>query len=104
MPADALLFLRRASSARFEILPGTGRDTFITRRGYGNDTIADYSVASAGVFYADKIDLSDFGFASFHDLVLSDIDGDAYIDLGSGDSITLEGVNSGNLSADDFSF
>lgn len=83
---------------------GTGRDTFITRRGYGNDTIADYSVASAGVFFADKIDLSDFGIASFHDLVLSDIDGDAYIDLGGGDSITLEGVNSGNLSADDFSF
>ena len=83
---------------------GTGRDTFITRRGYGNDTIVDYSVASAGVFFADKIDLSDFGIASFHDLVLSDIDGDAYIDLGGGDSITLEGVNSGNLSADDFSF
>lgn len=83
---------------------GAGRDTFITRRGYGNDTIADYSVASAGVFFADKIDLSDFGIASFHDLVLSDIDGDAYIDLGGGDSLTLEGVNSGNLSADDFTF
>lgn len=83
---------------------GTGRDTFIMRRGYGNDTIADYSVASAGVFFADKIDLSDFGIASFNDLVLSDINGDAYIDLGSGDSITLEGVNSNNLSADDFSF
>lgn len=83
---------------------GTGRDTFIMRRGYGNDTIIDYSVASAGVFFADKIDLSDFGIASFNDLVLSDVNGDAYIDLGSGDSITLEGVNSGNLGADDFSF
>lgn len=83
---------------------GTGRDTFIMRRGYGHDTIADYSVASAGVFFADKIDLSDFGLASFSDLVLSDNNGDAYIDLGGGDAITLEGVNSGNLSADDFSF
>lgn len=83
---------------------GTGRDTFIMRRGYGHDTIADYSIASAGVFFADKIDLSDFGLASFSDLVLSDNNGDAYIDLGGGDAITLEGVNSGNLSADDFSF
>ena len=83
---------------------GTGRDTFIMRRGYGHDTIADYSVASAGVFFADKIDLSDFGLASFSDLVLSDNNGDAYIDLGGGDAITLEGVSSGNLSADDFSF
>ena len=83
---------------------GTGRDTFVMRRGYGHDTIADYSVASAGVFFADKIDLSDFGLASFSDLVLSDNNGDAYIDLGGGDAITLEGVSSGNLSADDFSF
>lgn len=83
---------------------GSGRDTFIMRRGYGADTIADYSVASTGVFFADKIDLSDFGIASFSDLVMSDFSGDTQIDLGSGDSLTLEGVSSSDLGTDDFLF
>ena len=83
---------------------GNGFDTFIMRRGYGNDTIADFTALSLGAAYADTLDLSDFGLASFNDLVMAESAGDTLIDLGGGDSITLEGVSAASLGADDFSF
>ena len=83
---------------------GNGFDTFIMRRGYGNDTIVDFTALSLGAAYADTLDLSDFGFASFNDLVLAESAGDTVIDLSGGDSITLEGVSAASLGTDDFSF
>ncbi len=83
---------------------GSGRDTFEMRRGNGSDTIVDFTLFSAGAFFADKINLQDFGLAGFDDLVMSDIAGDTLINLGNGDELTLENVQSSDLSADDFSF
>ncbi len=83
---------------------GDGNDTFIMRRGYGGDTVSDFTAFSLGATYADTLDLSDFGIASFNDLVMSEIDGNTTIDLGSGDSLVLEGVGAASLSDDDFTF
>lgn len=83
---------------------GDGNDTFIMRRGYGGDTVSDFTAFSIGATYADTLDLSDFGIASFSDLVMSEVDGNTTIDLGSGDSLVLEGVGSASLSDDDFTF
>lgn len=83
---------------------GNGNDTFIMRRGYGGDTVTDFTAFSIGATYADTLDLSDFGIASFSDLVMSEVDGNTTIDLGSGDSLVLEGVGSASLSDDDFTF
>jgi len=83
---------------------GDGNDTFVMRRGYGADTIGDFAAFSLGATYADRIDLSDFGVASFSDLVLSESGGDTVIDLGGGDSLTLDGVAASSLGAEDFHF
>ncbi|MCA8933501.1 MAG: hypothetical protein KDA49_13580, partial [Rhodospirillaceae bacterium] len=55
----------------------------------------------------DKIDLTDFNLANgFDDLagMISYAGGDAVIDFGTGQSITLLGVADGDLSASDFLF
>lgn len=83
---------------------GSGRDTFEMRRGSGHDTIVDFTALSAGTFSTDKIDLRDFGLASFDDLVMSELLNDTLIDLGNGDQITLENIRMGDLSGDDFTF
>lgn len=83
---------------------GDGFDTFIMRRGHGSDTISDFTAFGLGAVYADTIDLSDFGIPSFDDLVMSELDGETTIDLGAGDSLTLEGVSSATLGAEDFNF
>ncbi len=55
---------------------------------------------------ADKLDVSALGFSDFQDLLASTSDsgGTATISYGSGDSITLIGVATGDLVADDFTF
>ncbi len=83
---------------------GDGNDVFIMKRGNGTDVISDFTAFSAGAVYADTVDLSDFGIASFSDLVMSEVGGDTTIDLGGGDSLTFENVGISGLGADDFTF
>ena len=77
---------------------GGGIDTFVFGPGSGNDHIADFSrkevIAINGVG----------GVDSFSDLTIVNVAGSAVVSWGTGDSITLDGVRPGTLSAADFSF
>ena len=87
--------------AHNDSLTGTGaNNTFVFAQTIGNDTINNFNVAS------DKIDLTGFaGVDSFGDLhIANDASGNAVITLGSGETITLDGVNASALSAADFVF
>ena len=52
----------------------------------------------------DVIALYGFGYLDIGDLTLGDTGGNAVIDLGGGDQITLAGLSSADLAADDFLF
>ena len=80
-----------------------GADAFVFAPGHGDDTITDFTDGE------DVIDLSAFlnAISSFDDLTISDnTDGNAVIDLSThgGGSITLAGVSTSDLDADDFVF
>lgn len=84
-----------------DVLTGyTGNDTFLFKynANEGSDRIQDYTDGS------DKIRFTGAGGAGFGDLVLTDIGADCRIDLASGGSILLVGVNSAALDAGDFIF
>ena len=52
----------------------------------------------------DKIDLTAIGFASYQDVINAthDVGGNAVIDLGNGDQVTLTGVTTAQLHSGDF--
>ena len=77
-----------------------GNDIFVFAQPIGNDTIYSFNVAS------DTIDLTGFAsVGSYGDLHIADnASGDAVITLGSGEAITLVGVDASALSASDFVF
>lgn len=82
-----------------------GGDTFIFFAGGGQDLIWDFDVAST----TEVIELHGFGYDSFTDLTLIDLDGTAtLIDLSlgdaAGDQITLAGVNFLALTGSEFDF
>jgi Ca2+-binding RTX toxin-like protein len=76
---------------------GSGADKFVFDHGTGQDTVGDFVSGS------DKLDLSAFGFASFSDVQAAthDVGGNAVIDLGNGDSVTLSGVLTSQLQSGD---
>ncbi|HVO94115.1 MAG TPA: hypothetical protein VMT22_14790, partial [Terriglobales bacterium] len=80
----------------------SGADLFVFAQPIGNDTIYNFNVA------ADRIDLTGFaGITGFGDLAGHIADaghGDAVITLGSGETITLHGVDAASLTAVDFVF
>lgn len=85
-----------------------GADTFVFKPCYGADTIVDFSGHGG---QHDQIDVADFEFsgfaelqAAFDDILLADGSHATVIDFGSGDTLTLKGVESNTLSADDFIF
>ena len=80
---------------------GAGDDLFVLDDGGGDDTITDF-LAGAGT--EDALDVSDFGFASFAAVQAkaSQAGADTLIALDDDDSVTLLGVNLGDLSQDDF--
>ena len=80
---------------------GTGDDLFVFYIGDGADWIGDFT---AGTGTEDVIALYGFGFGTIGDLGLSDSDGSAFIDLGNGDSITLDGLSWTDLDEEDFVF
>jgi len=86
-------------------IPAGGEPTCRTRSstvhpgqlGTGQDTVSDFLSGS------DKLDLSAFGFADFTAVQAAthDVGGNAVIDLGGGDSVTLTGVTSSQLQSGD---
>lgn len=81
-----------------------GSDTFVFAANSGNDVITDF-VAGAGS--DDVIELQSIsGLSDFASVLLaaSDDGTNTTIDLGSGNSIKLEGVSESELHADDFKF
>lgn len=79
------------------LLGGSGADKFLFDHGTGQDTVGDFVSGS------DKLDLSAFGFADFTAVQAAthDVGGNAVIDLGGGDSVTLTGVTSSQLQSGD---
>ncbi|MBO6784328.1 MAG: tandem-95 repeat protein, partial [Alphaproteobacteria bacterium] len=85
---------------------GEGDDLYDFENGSGDDTVADFQ---AGAGTDDRIDVGDFGFADFADLLAAADDGnganaDTVIALDSDDSVTLIGVRIADLHEDDFLF
>ncbi|MEP3275386.1 MAG: M10 family metallopeptidase [Stappiaceae bacterium] len=81
-----------------ELVGGNGSDVFVILQGNGDDIVSDFQID------LDDIDLSDTDFDSFDDLDISDNNGNAVLDLGDGNSVTLIDVNAADLSTDDFLF
>ncbi len=83
---------------------GAGADVFVFTDGFGRDVITDFDVTAA----AEKIDLSGLSaITNFADLAanhLSQAGGNAVIETPGGHRITLLGVGTGELGADDFIF
>jgi len=77
---------------------GSGADKFVFAHGTGQDTIGDFIAGT------DKIDLTAIGFASYQDVITAthDVGGNAVIDLGNGDQVTLTGVTTAQLHSGDF--
>ena len=77
---------------------GAGADKFVFGHGTGQDTIGDFVTST------DKIDLTAIGFASYQDVINAthDVGGNAVIDLGNGDQLTLTGVTTAQLHSGDF--
>ncbi len=70
------------------------------------DTIDDFT---AGAGTDDVIDVSAFGFSAFDDGSLNDLESaltnsgaNVILDLGGGNQVQINGVNIGDLDADDF--
>ena len=84
---------------------GFGNDLFVFSDGHGDDTINDFQ---AGVGTNDAIDMS--GVTAVSDLAdllanhATDVGADMVIDTGTGNSVTLIGVNKTELYEDDFLF
>ncbi|WP_244973343.1 beta strand repeat-containing protein, partial [Paraburkholderia rhynchosiae] len=79
-----------------------GHDLFVFAQPIGNDTLHNLDLA------ADKIDLVGFtGITSFSDVethMTDDSNGNAVIALGAGETITVTGVHSADLTGDNFVF
>jgi Ca2+-binding RTX toxin-like protein len=77
---------------------GAGADKFVFAHGTGQDSIGDFVAGT------DKIDLTAIGFASYQDVINAthDVGGNAVIDLGNGDQVTLTGVTTAQLHSGDF--
>ncbi len=87
------------------LIGGAGNDTFLYFAGDGADVITDFQ---AGAGSDDAIRLFNLGpvFDTFAEVLAaaSDVSGDAVIDFGGGDQITLQGVSTATLHQDDFVF
>ena len=80
-------------------------DVFIMTPGMNQDAVTDFAALNAGGADADKIDVSALGIVDFASLSMADNGlGDAVIDFGNGDGLTLVGVSTSGLAAGDFIF
>lgn len=86
------------------LIGGEGTDSFVFEVSSGVDVIEDFDTAAGEV-----IDLTALGLADDFDgfsasSITEDADGNALIDLGAGNSITLLGVQVDDLQASYFTF
>ena len=91
----------RSGTGDDTITGGADFDQFEFLDGDGNDTITDFT---AGAGAGDVITIAAFGFNSFGDVLnaSTDVGSDVLIQLDTDDSVTLLGVNKGDLDSDDF--
>ncbi|MGY3256462.1 VCBS domain-containing protein [Pseudomonas chlororaphis] len=89
-----------ALSADDNLTGSSGADTFVFAQPIGNNQIYNFDVT------ADKIDLIGFtGITAFADLSISnDVNGNALVSIGSGQTVTLKGVDAADLSEANFQF
>nr|WP_253219672.1 VCBS domain-containing protein [Pseudomonas chlororaphis] len=89
-----------ALSADDNLSGSSGADTFVFAQPIGNNQIYNFDVT------ADKIDLIGFtGVTAFADLSISnDANGNALVSIGSGQTVTLKGVDAADLSEANFQF
>ena len=82
---------------------GGGDDLLNYEVGGGADRVGGFT---AGQGSEDVIDLSSFGLAGLDDLLAlsSEVGGNVVVDFGNGDTLTLFGVQTSDLHADDFWF
>lgn len=80
---------------------GGGHDKFIIAKGAGNDTITDFGTSTAE---ADQIRLDGFTFGSYADVAatMRQVGTNVSLDLGSGQTLTLENTTVGSLSGANF--
>jgi Ca2+-binding RTX toxin-like protein len=86
------------------LIGGTGNDTFVFTLGAGNDLIADFT---PGANSDDVVDLRSFTtISTLAELAAraNQVGNDTIVDLGNGDSLTLEGIGLQTLHTDDFFF
>ncbi|WP_439375552.1 beta strand repeat-containing protein [Bradyrhizobium sp. DASA03120] len=79
----------------------TGQDLFVFSQPIGNDVVHTFDVSS------DVIDLISYGWQSFNDVqthTSEDASGNAVIMLADGQTITLEGVHTSDLTGSNFEF
>ena len=79
---------------------GTGLDIFVFGANQGNDTVADFDLTSD--FIAVKSGTNGISSTTGALAQLSDVNGTATLDLGSGNSVTLTGLVSSDLRTFDF--
>ena len=86
------------------LIGGLGEDGFVFGPDSGDDTIQDYE--GAGDTLGDQILISSTVMDSDEEVLAAvrDVGGNAVIELGDGNDITLEGVDSGSLTGEDFVF
>ncbi|UVM51926.1 VCBS domain-containing protein [Pseudomonas sp. B21-015] len=89
-----------ALSLNDNLTGSSGADTFVFAQPIGNNQIYNFDAA------ADKIDLIGFtGVTGFADLsITNDANGNALVSIGTGQTITLKGVDAANLSEANFQF
>ncbi|MGF6402099.1 VCBS repeat-containing protein [Pseudomonas frederiksbergensis] len=89
-----------ALSADDNLTGSSGADLFVFAQPIGNNVIHSFDAA------ADKIDLIGFpGINSFADLsITNDANGNALVSIGSGQSVTLKGVDAADVSEANFQF
>lgn len=77
----------------------TGADIFVVRAGNGNDSIYNFDVS------ADKVRLAGYDLSSFDDVrsIMSQQGKDTLLSFGNGERLVLRDLDSGTLTADDFS-
>ena len=79
---------------------GSGLDIFVFGANQGNDTVADFDLTSD--FIAIKSGTNGINSTSGALAQLSDVNGTATLDLGSGNTVTLTGLASSDLRTFDF--
>jgi Ca2+-binding RTX toxin-like protein len=81
------------------VVGGNGNNTFVFGAGFGHDTVADFGSG-------DHIQFVDGVFQNFQSVLAASqqVGGDTVITRDAGDSIVLQGVTLGSLSANNFSF